>query len=98
MYIVGSNNREIFEFLSDFQTRPRCLKITEKVAFNLASEASYVYVLSGQKLIYNAKNDPLWPVLENLKLAVKQCYQTGQFKWDKNWWKLPKFINSNATF
>ena len=32
----------------------RCLKITEKVSFN-ASEASYVYILSGQKLINNAK-------------------------------------------
>ena len=29
----------------------RCLKITEKVSFNIASEASYVYILSGQKLI-----------------------------------------------
>ena len=30
---------------------PRCLKITEKVSFNIASEASYVYILSGQKII-----------------------------------------------
>ena len=29
----------------------RCLKITEKVLFNIASEASYVYILSGQKFI-----------------------------------------------
>ena len=29
----------------------RCLKITEKVSFNIASEASYVYILSGQKII-----------------------------------------------
>ena len=36
----------------------RCLKITEKVSFNIASEASYVYILSGQKLIKNAKNGP----------------------------------------
>ena len=57
----------------------RCLKITEKVSFNVASEASYVYILSGQKLIKNAKNGPFWRVFENLKLAVKQCYQTGQF-------------------
>ena len=35
-----------------------CLKITEKVSFNIASEASYVYILSGQKLIENAKNGP----------------------------------------
>ena len=56
----------------------RCLKITEKVSFNIASEASYVYILSGQKLIKNAKNDPFWRAFANLKLAVKQCYQTGQ--------------------
>ena len=35
---------------------PRCFKITEKVSFNIPSEASYVYILSGQKLIKNAKN------------------------------------------
>ena len=34
---------------------------------------------SGQKLIKNAKNGPFWRVFEILKLAVKQCYQTGQF-------------------
>ena len=38
----------------------QCLKITEKVSFNIASEASYVYILSGQKLIENAKNGPFW--------------------------------------
>ena len=42
-------------------TFTQCLKIIEKVAFNIASEASYVYILSGQKSIKN----------ENLKLAVK---------------------------
>ena len=31
---------------------------SEKVSFNIASEASYVYILSGQKLIKNAKNGP----------------------------------------
>ena len=31
------------------------MKITEKVSFNIASEASYVYILSGQKCIINAK-------------------------------------------
>ena len=25
----------------------------------------------------NAKNGPFWRVFENLKLVVKQCYQTG---------------------
>ena len=33
----------------------QCLKVTEKVAFNIASEASYVYILSRQKFIKNAK-------------------------------------------
>ena len=60
-------------------TFPQCLKITEKVSFNIASEASYVYILSGQKFIKNAKNVQFWRVFENLKLAVKQCYQTCQF-------------------
>ena len=53
----------------------RCLKITEKVSINIAS---YVYILSGQKLIKNAQNGPFWRVFEDLKVAVKQCYQTGQ--------------------
>ena len=44
--------------LFHFWIGPRCLKITEKVSFNIASEASYVYILSGQKLIKNAKNGP----------------------------------------
>ena len=55
------------------------MKIIENVSFNIASEASYVYILSGQKLTKNAKNGQFWRVLENLKLAAKQCYQTGHF-------------------
>ena len=51
--------------------------LTNLMIFNIASEASYVYILSGQKLIKNAKNGPFLQVFENLKLAVKQCYQTG---------------------
>ena len=58
---------------------PRCLKITEKVSFNIVSAASYVYILSGQKFIENAKNGQFCRVFLNLKPAVKQCYQTGQF-------------------
>ena len=33
-------------------------KSQKKVSFNIASKASYVYILSGQKLIKNAKNGP----------------------------------------
>ena len=63
-----------------FEKQPQCLKITEKVSFNIASEASYVYISNGQKFIKNAKNGPIWRVFENLKFAVKQCYQTDQFQ------------------
>jgi len=52
------------------------LKITQKVAFNIASEASYVY--SGQKFVENAKNGQFQRDFGKLKLAVKQCYKTGQ--------------------
>ena len=31
------------------------------------------------KLIKNAQNAAFWRDIENLKIAVKQCYQTGQF-------------------
>ena len=31
------------------------MKITEKVAFNIASEASYIFILSGQKFIKNGQ-------------------------------------------
>ena len=48
-----------------------CLNVTEKVSFNIASEASNVYILSGQKLLKNAQNGPFWRVFENLKLKVK---------------------------
>ena len=65
--------------LNFYAKNARCLKFTEKVSFNIASEASYVTILSVQKLIKNAKNGPFWRVIENLKLAGKQCYQTCQF-------------------
>ena len=58
---------------------PHWGKITEKVSFNIASEASYLYILSGQKLIKNAKNGQFWQAFENLKLVVRQYYQKGQF-------------------
>ena len=38
----------------------QCLKITEKVSFNITSEASYVYILSGQKLIKKCQK---WSIL-----------------------------------
>ena len=46
-------------------------KSKKKYPFNIASEASYVYFLSVQKFVKNAKNGPFWQVFDNLKLAVK---------------------------
>ena len=38
------------------QSAHSVLKITENVSFNIASEASYIYILRGQKFIKNADN------------------------------------------
>ena len=54
----------------------RSLKITEKVSFNIASEASYVYFLNGQKFIKNAKKWSIWRVFwkpETFWAIFKQC-------------------------
>ena len=62
-----------------FLPTARCLKITEKVSFNIKSEASYN--LSGQKLLKNAKNGPFWRVFEDLMLAENSV--TRQVNFDR---------------
>ena len=74
----GYKTLDVVFKMDKIEPAARFLKITEKVSFNIASKASYVYILSGQKLFKNAQNGPFWRVFENLKLAVKQCYQIGQ--------------------
>ena len=70
-------------------------KSQEKVSFNIASEASYIYILSGQKFINNAKISPL------VFLKLEACGQTvlpdRSLLIDKNWWKMSKLKNSNET-
>ena len=66
--VAATKELDLPDFLSEKNPKTRCLKITEKVSFNIASEASYVYIIG-----------PFWRDFENLKLAVKQCYQTCQF-------------------
>ena len=57
--------KEAFRFREpETKVISQCLKITEKVSFNNASEASYVYILSGQKFIKNTKNVAFWRVFE----------------------------------
>ena len=42
-------------------------------------ERSYVYTLNGQKLIKNAKNDPLWQVLKICSLRSKRVIRQVSF-------------------
>ena len=51
-------NHESWQMVNEepiISTLPRCLTITEKVSFNIASEASYLYIFSAQKFIKNAR-------------------------------------------
>ena len=56
--------------------RPQCLKISEKVSFNILSEASYAYIiLSGQQFTKKGQKNGLFcHVFVNLKIS--------KFKWD----------------
>ena len=47
-------------------------KSKKKVSFNIASEAIYVYIMIGQKLIKNAQNGPFLRVFEK----SEACGQT----------------------
>ena len=59
--------RPIFSF---YFADSQCLKITEKVSFNIASEASYFYILSGQKPVACGKTVlPDRSVLKGQKLV-----------------------------
>ena len=58
-------------------TKTQCLKITEKVSFNIASEASYVYILNGQKFFKNAKNGEK---LKNAKIEKFKCDILSNFQ------------------
>ena len=47
-----------------------------KISLNIASEASYIYILSGQDWIRNAKNHQSWRDFENLKWNILGNFQT----------------------
>ena len=66
------------------------IRTVEIVSFNMASEASYIYFLSGQKLIKNAKNGQFW--------RSNSVTRQVNLNWTKSIEKMPKFKNSNATF
>ena len=64
----GGKSRHFFQVTK--VPKAHCLKITEKVSFNFACEASYINIYSGQMFINNAKNGQFWRVFVNLKLAI----------------------------
>ena len=77
---IGEKQRNILEMkLFQMKHFSQCLKITEKVGFSITSEASYVYILSGQKLLKMPKIGRFWRFFENMIIVVIQCYQTGHF-------------------
>ena len=53
--------------VKQFRESSQCLKIAQKVAFNMASVASYVYIFSGQKFIKNIKNSSFWRFFKNFQ-------------------------------
>ena len=57
---------------------PQCLKIAEKIAFNIASAASYVYILDEQKFIKNAKNSQSWRIFKYLTVLPDMSVLIGQ--------------------
>ena len=67
---------------SAYDDMTRCLKIKENVSFNIASEASYVYILSGQKFNKNAKNDQFWRVFELWSNSVTRQVNLDRTKID----------------
>ena len=90
-YLASKNSKD-----SKDQTRSQCLKITEKVSFNIESEASYIYILKG-------KNGQLWKsevcgqtVLPDLSLVIGQKFwnfkKFKQKKYDINAMNLDIFI------
>ena len=73
MMFSTSSLSKFFKTLSTVFENPR------KSLIHITSEASYVYILSWQKFIKKCQKWSIWRVFEKLKLAVKQCYQTGQY-------------------
>ena len=69
--------------------------MTQKVSFNIASEASYVYILSGQKLI---KNGPFWRVFSKPEACGQTVLPDKSALIGQKSAKMAKIKNSNATF
>ena len=94
MCVERSKDHRVASSLFQINQSTQCLRIAQKVAFKVASKASYVYILSGQKLVHfgeflsgfdkfsfskkKLEKQSIWWVFEKQKLVVKQCCQTCQ--------------------
>ena len=82
----------------------RCLKITEKVSFNIVSAANYVYILSGQKFLRNAKNDQFGEFLKTWSLRSNSVTRQVNFNrtkiggkcqhWNIGWFSNNAFLRT----
>ena len=57
-----------------------------------------VYIMSGQTFTKNAKNGQFLASFWNPEACGQTVLPDGSIYRDKNWWKMPKVKNSNATF
>ena len=64
------------------RTITRCLEITEKVSFSIATEANYIYILSEQKFIKSGQ--PVLPdrsiLMGNAKIDKLKCDNLSDFQ------------------
>ena len=90
---------KIYKKMMNFLTKTHDVwKSQKKSHFYIVSEASYVYILSGQKFIKNAQK---WSILA-IFWKPEACGQTvlsdRSILIEKNWQKTPKLKLSNATY
>ena len=71
VHVIFTNKNDIFNLVLEFFYRLLTVFENHRKCL-IASVASYIYILNGQKLIKNAKKWTIWRVFDNLKLAAKQ--------------------------
>ena len=80
------------KFDREYGYHARCLKIPKNVSFNIATEASYVFILCVQKFIKIAKNSPILPSSWKPEACDQRVLPDRKFKLDifgdfqTTWW------------
>ena len=70
----------------------------KSLLFNFASEVSHVYILSGQKIIKNAKNGQFWRVFETPEVYGQTVLPDRSLLIGQKLMRNAKIEKSNATF